>query len=136
MGIVVANIFARSFLGSPISGTYDYVSILTSVAIGLALAHCAVQKGHIAVDFFVEKLSAPVQKIIDTITGLLSVVFLLIASWQLVLYGEGMRITGQTSPSAMIPYYPFVYLVALGVFMLAIVILLQVCNLMRKGVKK
>ena len=52
---------------------------LTAAAIGLALAYCAVQEGHIAVTFFVDRLAPGYQATIDFIVKLLSVAFLVLA---------------------------------------------------------
>ncbi|WP_102348614.1 TRAP transporter small permease [Bacillus sp. Marseille-P3661] len=136
MLLVVANILLRAFFQSPIAGTYDYVGFLTAIGIALALANCAIHRGHIAVDFFIEKLSGKIQAIIDLFMGLVAGVFFLLTSWEIAKYGYSMVLTGQKSPSAMIAYYPFIYIVAFGVFIMALIILYQLSEPFRKLVKK
>jgi TRAP-type C4-dicarboxylate transport system permease small subunit len=136
MGLVVINVLLRSLFDSPINGTYDYVSLLSSLVIGLALANCAVHKGHIAIDYFIMKFPVKIQASIDVLMGLISVLFLLIAAWQIGEYGYSIFTSGRKSPSVMISYYPFVYIVGIGVFFFALVVLMQTLESMRKVIKK
>lgn len=136
MFLVVCNIFLRAFFNSPILGTYDFVGFLTAIAIGLSLANCALQKGHIAVDIFIEKFPIKIQSGFDLLTGTTSGLFFLITSWQLVKYGYSMVLSGQKSPTAMISYYPFIYVVAFGIFILSLVVFFQLRDPFNRMVKK
>ena len=75
MAVVVLNIVLRAFLGNPLLGTMDYVTLLMALTIGLSLAYCGFKNGHIAVDLIIEKFSAKTQAIIDTGTTLIAVIF-------------------------------------------------------------
>lgn len=136
MGIVVLNVLTRGLFDIAINGTYDYVGLLSSLVIGLALANCAVHNGHISIDYFIRKFPDKVQLSIDVLMGLLSFLFLLIATWQIGEYGYTIYATGRKSPSVMISYYPFVYAVALGVFIFALVVFVQTLGKLRKVIRK
>lgn len=135
MLLVVGNILLRLF-GRPIEGTYEWVGFLTATAIGLALAYCAVQQGHIAVTFLVDKLPPRLQAVIDLITGLLAVAFLVLAFWESVVYGTSMAISGEVALTTQTPFYPFIYLIALGLLVLALVLLVGLLEPLKKVVGK
>lgn len=135
MLLVVGNILLRLF-GRPIEGTYEWVGFLTATAIGLALAYCAVQQGHIAVTFLVDKLPPRLQAVIDLITGLLAVAFLVLAFLESVVYGTSMAISGEVALTTQIPFYPFIYLIALGLLVFALVVLVGLLEPFKKVVGK
>ncbi|RQD78441.1 MAG: TRAP transporter small permease [Candidatus Syntrophonatronum acetioxidans] len=135
MTLVVLNIFLRNVFKSPILGTYEYVGFLTALMIGLSLAYCAYQNFHIAVGFVVEKLSPRVQAIIDAFMGLVAFVFLLLSTWHLGGYARSMALTGEVSPTTKTPFYPFIYAVAFGLFVLCLVLLARVIESIRKVTK-
>lgn len=131
MILVVVNILLRIILKSPIDGIYEYVGYITAVVIGFGLAWCAIQKSHVAIEFIVEKLPQKVQTVISTVTGLMVLVFLLFAGYQVFCLGLKVLSSGEVSATARIPFYPFIFLVALGFIVLALV---EFVNIL-KGVK-
>lgn len=135
MLLVVCNILLRLF-DRPIEGTYEWVGFLSAAAIGLALAYCAVQEGHIAVTFFVDKLAPGRQATIDFVVKLLSVAFLVLAFWESLLYGASMKASGEVALTTKVPFYPFIYLIALGLLVMALVILSEILKTRRKVVRK
>lgn len=132
MVLIVGNILLRAIFNSPILGTIDYVTFLTSVMIGLSLAYCAVNNGHIAVDFVMQHLPLKVQSSIDTITGLSSMVFWGLCAWQTCAYAGRMVATGVVSPTTQTPVYPFIYLLAFGLLALCLVLLVKAVESLRK----
>jgi TRAP-type C4-dicarboxylate transport system permease small subunit len=135
MLLVVCNILLRLF-DRPIEGTYEWVGFLTAAAIGLALAYCTVEEGHIAVTFFVDKLAPGCQAAIDFVVKLLSVAFLVLAFWESLLYGASMKASGEVALTTKVPFYPFIYLIALGLLVMALVILSEILKTRRKVVRK
>ncbi|SFR08390.1 TRAP transporter small permease [Desulfoscipio geothermicus] len=123
MVLVVANILLRALLGRPILGTYEYVGFLTAAMIGLALASCALQNGHIAVSFVMEKLPARIQACVDIIINVFALCFWGLAAWYTGKYANGMTVSGVVSPTTQTPFYPFVYLVSFGLLALCLVLL-------------
>lgn len=133
-GLVAANILMRTLFNRPIVGTYELVGYLTAAAIGLALAHCAVQNSHIAVGFLADRLPERIQRLIGFFIDLPSTVFLSLAAWHLSRYAAVIAASGRVSPTIQIPFYPFIYLVALGFAVLAIVTALKAIDaFLREG---
>lgn len=123
MVLVVVNILLRTIFKISILGTYELVGFLTAAGVSLALAQCAFQNGHIAVDFLVKRFSLKVQFTIDNLTNILALVFWSLSFWHLIKYAHAMAASGVVSATARIPVYPVIYLVALGLFGLCLVIL-------------
>lgn len=127
--LVTANILLRTLLNRPIVGTYELVGYLTAAAIGLSLAHCAVQNSHIAVDFVMGRLAKSRQRLIEIITHLPILVFLSLVTYHLTRYGARVASSGEVSPTTQLAFYPFIYLVALGFLVLSLTVLLRLLQL-------
>ena len=125
MLLIVANIILRTVFNQPILGTYELVGFLTAMGVALALAHCAFQDGHIAVSFIMEHFPQKIQSIVAVFVNAVSLMFLAAAGWSLGKFGQAMKIKGLVSPSAEIPVYPFIYLVAFGLLGLCLVLLFK-----------
>lgn len=131
--LVVSNIILRTIPGiNPILGTYEYVGFLTVIVIGLAIAHCAFLNCHIAVELLMDKFSEKVRITVDIFIHLLSLIFLAFSSFQIAIYGRTMVLTGMVSPTTKTPFYPFIYVAALGVAVLCVVLALRMIKLTRK----
>jgi len=125
MLLVVSNILLRTVFNRPILGTYELVGLLTALGIGLALANCAFQNAHIAVDFVVDHFPLRLQAIVDSSINLISLVFWSLSAWHLGKYASNMTVSGVVSSTAQVPVYPFIYLVATGLSGLCLVLILR-----------
>jgi len=131
MLVIVGNIIMRSFFHNPLTGIMDYVMILTAVTIALALASCAVQNGHIAVDLIIDRFPVKVRNIIDTLTSLTSLVFWTLAAVFMLDYANNMAVTGTLFPTTQLPFAPVLVVIAAGIFALAVVILYRLLDNVR-----
>jgi len=125
MLLIVANIILRTVFHQPILGTYELVGFITAMGVALALAHCAFQDGHIAVSFIIEHFTWKTQSIVAVFVNVTSLMLWTAAVWSLGKFGYAMKIKGLVSPSAEIPVYPFIYLVAFGLMGLCLVLLFK-----------
>lgn len=123
MILVVSNIILRTVFSRPIMGTYELVGFLTALGVGLALAHCALKDGHIAVGFLVERLSLKTQALLAILTNTIALGFWSMSSWYLFKYAHAMMSKGVVSSTAEIPVYPFIALIALGLLGLCLVLI-------------
>lgn len=125
MLLIVANILLRTVFNQPILGTYELVGFLTAIGVALALANCAFQDGHIAVSFIMEHFSKKIQSLAAVFVNIVSLIMWTAAVWALEKFGSTMKVKGLVSPSAEIPVYPFIYLVALGLLGLCLVLVFR-----------
>lgn len=126
MVLVACNVIGRKIFNFPITGTIELVQILFALTVGLALAHCAVMGGHITIDFVAEYLPEWFQKIARFLTITITVVTVAVSGWMLVGYADTLRETGRYTGSLKIAYYPFVYLIAIGFFIFALVEIVKI----------
>lgn len=136
MFLVVLNIILRAFFKSPILGTYEFVGFLTSLAVGLALAHCALKNGHIAVGFLVAKLPERVRACIDGLTNITAAVFFVFCSWHMLDYAQSFAASGEVGLTTKIPFYPFVYGLAAALGLLCLVLILRAVEMVGMAVRR
>ena len=134
MLLAVMNIILR-FVWEALPGSYDYMEFIGATLVSFAIAYCAVKRGHIEVEMLVERLPQRVQGFIGVFTGILSLGIFSIITWQLILFGNDMRRQGETSMTALLPFYPYIYGLALGVGLLCLVILAQLARQFEKAAK-
>lgn len=132
MLLVISNIILRAFLNRPILGTYEYVGFLTAVVIGLALAYCAVQNGHIAISFVADRFPPRIQAAVDMIMNAAALCFWGLSAWYIWKYGRSMTDSGVVAPTTQIPFYPFVYLVSFGLFVLSLVLFVRLIESIKR----
>jgi TRAP-type C4-dicarboxylate transport system permease small subunit len=120
MTLVFGNVLSRA-VWQPIMGTYEVTAFLAAMTISFALANCAVNKGHIALTLFVDRLPRRVQAFFDLLVSVLGALLYLILAWEVAKYAHHMKGTGEVSLTMEIPFYPFIYGVSFGLLMLALV---------------
>jgi TRAP-type C4-dicarboxylate transport system permease small subunit len=136
MSLVVVHVFMNGLFKKPILGIYEYVGFLTASAIGLSLAHCAIQDGHIAIELVFEKLSAKTRLIVEIAMGTAALIFFGIATWQIGKYAYSMVVSGEKSPTTMTPVYPFIFIVAFGVLMLCLAVATKLMEALKKVIQE
>lgn len=134
MGIVVVNVFLRTLLNRPVLGTYEYVGFLTAIMIGLSVAYCAVQKGHIAVGIFTNFLSKRKQNLLQAFVNVLSGCFWILAAWYMWRYAYSLSLNNVVSATTQTPFYYFIYMLGFGLLMLGLVLLIEGIEAMKKAV--
>jgi TRAP-type C4-dicarboxylate transport system permease small subunit len=123
MIIVLANIVMRNVFGRPIAGTLDYVCLLAVTGTGLALANCALNDGNIAMSIITDFLSRKKQEIVNIIVHLISLGFWSMVVWRIVIYGSASHGLARVSSTALVPLYPFIFLLGFSVLCLCMVLL-------------
>ncbi len=109
----------------PIPGTYEIVGLLGAVVIAFSLAYTSIEKGHIAVEFLVQKFPRNVQLFITAINDLLSTFLFGLIAWQSILYASDLKQSGEVSLTLQAPIYPFIYGIAAGCGLLCFVLILE-----------
>ncbi|MCL6478629.1 MAG: TRAP transporter small permease [Peptococcaceae bacterium] len=135
MVAVVGNVVLRVF-GHPLGGTYEWVGFLTALAVGLSLAYCAAMGGHVAITFFMDKLTPKAQAYVDIATGVIVLLFLLLATREITAYATSMVVSGEVAATTKVPIYPFIYLIAFGFVAYVLVMLNVILESIGKVAKK
>ncbi len=111
MLLTVADVLLRAG-GHPIIGTYEIVALLLALVIGFGIPQVSLDRGHVYMDFLLEKLSKRGRKVMNTITRLFCIVFFLPLGYNLFNVGARFHASGEVSATMKIPFYPVAYGVA------------------------
>ncbi|MCF8144990.1 MAG: TRAP transporter small permease [Deltaproteobacteria bacterium] len=112
----------------PLPGTYELVCFLGSTAAAFAMAHTLVESGHVAVSVLVRLFSEKTQAVFQIVTSSMAFIFFGLLSWQSVVYAQKLKKWGEVSMTLELPYYPFVYGMALSAAAVCLVLLVTVIS--------
>ena len=133
--LVVADIIGIKMLSRPVPGGIEIVTFLAAVAIGFAIPYVQILHGHVAVDFVVEKLPHRGKAVIDALTVFLSVCLMVLLAYYSFKYAGKLKDTGEVSMTQKIPFYPFVYGLAVCWTVTALVLIAQFVQTIAKAAK-
>lgn len=119
MLLICTDVILRMFR-MPIPGTYEVVGFLGALFVSFSLAQTSRDKGHIAVDFLMRKLPATVQFVVYSINELVSSVLFSLITWQMFVYADRLRQSGEVSMTLQIPIFPIYYGIAAGCGLLSV----------------
>jgi len=112
--VTVADVVMRALFHHPITGSYDLVKVQGLLAIACAMPYTTAVKGHIAVEFLFQKMGRRNRVVVDTLCRLAGMVLWLVLAWQMVLYAESMRRSGEVTPTLQLPVHPIVFATAVS----------------------
>ena len=118
MLLATGNVALR-IIGVPFRGAYEIVSFLGAVVIAFALGTTQKTKSNIVVDILTERYSKELRIVVDKIADLVIMIFFGIACWQIYVWGIRIYESREVSETLKLPFYPFVFAVAIGFAMLS-----------------
>jgi TRAP-type C4-dicarboxylate transport system permease small subunit len=134
--LIVADVIGIKILSRPVPGGIEYVSFAAVVAIAFAVGYTQVMRGHVAVDFIVERFPRRVRLVIDAIMVFFSLCLFALLAYYSFKYAESLRRSGEVSMTQKIPFYPFVYGMALCFVVTLLVVVMDFVKSITKAVKK
>jgi len=123
-GIACANMLMRP-MGTPMTGAYELVGFFGALVVALPLGYAQITRSHISVDILATRYSKRTQRIMNTVSSFLCMIFFILVAWQSAVYASTIWKRGETSETLRIIYHPFVYVVALCCLLLALVLLVD-----------
>jgi len=130
--LACSNIFLR-IVWLPLKGTYELMGFFGAVVTAFALGYTQIKRGHIGIDIVVMQFSAKARRILHGINCFICMVFFSIAGWQIAKWARILWKTGEVTETLRIVFYPFTYGVALGCFVLALVLLVDLLRVLLEG---
>ncbi len=109
--VTVADVIGRQ-VGMPVKGAYDLVRVLGAVAMGCALPLTKAVKGHIAIEYFFQKLGRRGRAVLDTAMRLVLLALFGLLAWQFIRQGAGFRDSGEGTATLHMPVFWVSWLVA------------------------
>ncbi len=123
MLLTALDVVMRYIFRLPIPGAFELAEYMMAFIVPFAIAYCAEQNGHVSVELFFRKFPKFLQKSLRIVISLATISFAGIMTWQNILYiGETCR-DHLASSVLLIPTWPFIIPVAIGIGIYALVLL-------------
>lgn len=134
MSLTVADVFMRYVFSNPITGTTELTEYMMVCTL-LGMAPCALQRRHINVDVVTDFLPPRVNAVIDIITLLAGLAFIIILSWQ--GFAAGLYELSYDVRSSMlnIPDFPFYVVLSFSFATLSLVMVILIIQRISELVK-
>lgn len=119
------NVIMRAF-GKPIVGDFEIISFLGAVVFGLSIPYTSLLKGHVFVDFLIEKLSPKAGATMEVITRVLGIALFLWMSWNFITMSLDLIKSKEVTPVFQLPYYPISFGLAFSCIIECLTLALQI----------
>jgi TRAP-type transport system small permease protein len=114
MFLVTVHVIGRYIVAFPIPGSVELIEFLMVLVVFLGLAECAITRGNVSVDLFVDLMPKKARVVIDAFTSLLSIAIVSIITWQSAVQVKILFQSGHVSGVLHIPHYPFAIIMVFG----------------------
>lgn len=125
MFLTFTDVLLRYFFNSPILGAPEIIDLMMAIVIPFSIVYCAQQKGHISVDFILERFPVLVRRVVNCLISLLMIALFIPMTWQMFIYVIEEYQSNLTTETLYIPVYPFIFLVAFAFLILVLILLIQ-----------
>lgn len=122
MFLTALDVGLRYIFNRPLSGAFELVEYMMAILIPFCIVYCADQKGHVAVELVLDRFPKKVQHTVDTLTTIIALMFALVIAWQNIAYIFEVKASNLTSAVLLIPAYPFVIPIAIGMGAFALIL--------------
>ena len=136
MFLVAVDVTLRYTIDLPVKGSVELVELMMIIVVFLAVAYTASQRGHVAIELVTTRLPQRVQAILDVFTTFLSLVFIILVIWRSTVRGNTMWHDNHVTVVLGIPIFPFLYLIAFGCLLLAVVLIANILDSLAQAIKK
>ena len=113
IAVTVVDVVGRQF-GHSVKGAYDLVRVLGAVAMACALPLTKAVKGHIAIEYFFQKMGRGGRAATDTAMRLVLLALFALLTWRFILQGKMFRDSGEVTATLHMPMFWVPWLVALA----------------------
>ncbi len=134
MLMTVADVFLRYFFNAPILGSFEITEYLLVVVVFFAIPWAAMKRVNVRVDLIVGKFTSKTRAKFDVVTCSLSLFVTGIFAWHTVPQVIYMFRLNSVSDMLEIPAWPFYLMVALGFFLLFIILIETLIEFIKKAV--
>ncbi len=127
----LADVIMRG-LGTPMVGDYEVISFLGAVVIGFSLPYTSSLKGHVYVDFLIEKLPPRWKAAMEISTRIISIALFLWIGWNFVVMSLDLIKSKEVTPVFRLPFYPISLGLALCSLVQCVTFLGQIARIARR----
>ncbi len=123
----------RKALNSPIQGAEDYLMLSLVVVVALSIPFGARAGSHIEIEVLESRMSERFAKLSMIFVKLLGIVLLSFMTWRLWEAGTKAVRFGETTQQLLISFEPFYYLLAFSVGLYALILMLDIWQILTQG---
>jgi len=135
-GLTFLDVCLRYILNKPILGVYDVTRVMLIATVACAFGYTQLIRGNMAIDLLLLKLGQRHRAIVDNVYDAIALCLFSVITWQAFKQGNALRMTGDATETVLIPYYPFVYLIAFNMGLVCLILILQLVKSLGEVVKK
>ena len=132
MLLTVLDVTLRYF-GHPITGVYDLVALGGAIVIGFSMPYAAEKRVHVYMEMVTQKFNSGVRNILEVLTRLVAATISWLVAWNLIKLGMGFRVTGESSLTIQISYYPIAIGLGICFFTQILAFVLQISQVFSGG---
>jgi TRAP-type C4-dicarboxylate transport system permease small subunit len=125
MFLTALDVGLRYAFNRPLAGAFELVEFMMAVLVPFCIVYCADQKGHVAVELIMDRFPKKVQQVAGIMTTFITLIFAVVIAWQNILYIFEVQASNLTSSVLLIPTYPFVAPVAIGIGAFAFILVVH-----------
>jgi TRAP-type C4-dicarboxylate transport system permease small subunit len=134
--VIVLNILGRTFFGAPILGTIEYAGVAAVIFAAVAVPFVEKEHRNVIMEVVCNRFPPRMKAFTDAFVLLLSLGAVGVMTWAMFREAGHAASSDETTLVMRIPLAPFKYIWAVGVGLLALVILKNIIDSVRKGVKR
>ncbi len=122
---VALRVFHRS-----LPGAYDIVKIACALTVAAALPYTTAIKGHVAIEYFFQKLGPRGRVVLDGLMRVLGMGLFGVLAWGSIQYGSSLRRSGEVSLTLQLPVFWVPYVLGASC---VLVVLIKLYHLTHPG---
>jgi TRAP-type C4-dicarboxylate transport system permease small subunit len=130
MFLTVADVLMRAG-GHPIMGTYEIVGLLLALVIGFGIPRVSLDRGHVYMEFLLERIPRRNKDIMNISTRVLCIVLFFLIGYNLFSVGAEFHASGEVSPTIKLPFFPVAYAVGVCCFLECFVFVFDIVKIWR-----
>ena len=134
--VTVLDVFLRYVFNRPILGTIEITEYLMVVLSFLAIASCAMDKGHVTVDLLFQRLKKRWKTIYEAFGFLLCLILYVPMTYVFIPEARNVALIDERSEILGIPAFPFYVVVIIGCALVTIVLLIELFNSLKRLTEK
>jgi TRAP-type C4-dicarboxylate transport system permease small subunit len=135
MLLTFSDVMGRYFV-VPIMGTYELTELGLALMVFFSLGMTQIHKEHTAIGLLVDRFSLRTQALIDTVIYLISLILILVTTWQLLQYAGILKAGNYETGDLRLPVYIFVMVGAVGLLIYSLTLLVGLFKSLHRMVTK
>ncbi|MCL1921328.1 MAG: TRAP transporter small permease subunit [Kiritimatiellaeota bacterium] len=129
-----ADVLLRQ-LGCPLKGAYDVVRICGGVTMACALPLTTAMKGHVAIEYFFQKLSRAWRVAVDSVMRLIMIAAFALAAAGCVMQGQALLRYGEVTATIELPIFWVPWVMAAAFAVTAVIVVFHLLYPGREMIK-